>query len=61
LRDREIPDLFRYIQDRDLGQWKLAGTGEIAAGLQLLPQEFDRWIDLLTPEGLKQLPFNLYW
>ncbi len=35
--------------------WKLEGTGEIAAGLQLLPQEFDLWIDLLTPEGLKQL------
>jgi uncharacterized protein len=54
--EREIPDLFRYIQDRYLWHWKLEGTGEIAAGLQLLPQEFDLWIDLLTPEGLKQ-----YW
>jgi uncharacterized protein len=53
--DRSIPDLFRYIQDRDLWHWKLEGTGEIAAGLQLLPQEFPLWIDLLTPEGLKQL------
>jgi uncharacterized protein len=53
--DREIPDLLRYIQDRDLWHWKLEGTGEIAAGLQLVPKEFDRWIDLLTPEGLQQL------
>ena len=45
--ERSIPDLFRYIQDRDLWQWKLEGTGEIAAGLQLLPQEFALWIDLL--------------
>jgi uncharacterized protein len=53
--EREIPDLFRYIQDRDLWQWKLEGTGKIAAGLQLLPQEFDLWIDLLAPEGLERL------
>jgi uncharacterized protein len=53
--DREIPDLFRYIQDRDLWNWKLANTKEVTAGLQLLPQEFDRWIDLLTPEGLARL------
>jgi uncharacterized protein len=53
--DREIPDLFRYIQDRDLWQWKLADTAKIGAGLQLLPQEFELWSELLTPEGLKQL------
>jgi uncharacterized protein len=53
--DRQIPDLFKYIQDRDLWQWKLEGTGEIAAGLQLLPQQFDLWIDLLTSTGLQQL------
>jgi uncharacterized protein len=53
--DREIPDLFRYIQDRDLWHWKLENTAKIGAGLQLLPQEFDRWSELLTPDGLKQL------
>ncbi len=53
--EREIPDLFRYIQDRDLWQWKLADTDKITAGLQLLPQKFDIWINLLTPEGLEQL------
>ncbi len=53
--DREIPDLFRYIQDRDLWHWKLENTAKIGAGLQLLPHEFDRWSKLLTPEGLKQL------
>ncbi len=53
--DREIPDLFKYIQDRDLWHWKLADTAEVTAGLQLLPQEFPLWIDLLTPEGLQQL------
>ena len=53
--DREIPDLFRYIQDRDLWHWKLENTAKIGAGLQLLPHEFDRWSELLTPEGLKQL------
>ena len=53
--DREIPELFKYIQDRDLWQWKLADTNEITSGLQLLPQEFDLWIDLLTPEGLARL------
>ena len=53
--DREIPDLFKYIQDRDLWHWKLADTREITAGLQLLPQQFDLWIDLLTPEGLAGL------
>ena len=32
--ERPIPDLFRYIQDRDLWEWKLEGTGEIAAGFR---------------------------
>jgi uncharacterized protein len=53
--NQPIPDLFRYIQDRDLWQWKLEGTGEIAAGLQLLPQVFEIWLELFTPEGLQQL------
>jgi uncharacterized protein len=53
--DREIPDLFRYIQDRDLWNWQLEHTKEITAGLQLLPQEFDIWLDLLTPAGLARL------
>ena len=53
--DREIPDLFKYIQDRDLWHWKLNNTKEITAGLQLLPQDFDSWIDLLTTEGLQHL------
>ncbi len=53
--DREIPELFKYIQDRDLWEWKLAETGEVTAGLQLLPQEFDCWLELLTPEGLAKL------
>jgi uncharacterized protein len=56
--DREIPDLFRYIQDRDLWQWKLADTAKIGAGLQLLPQEFELWSELLTSEGLEQLQID---
>ncbi len=53
--DREIPELFKYIQDRDLWEWKLDGTAEVTAGLQLLPQDFDCWIESLTPEGLERL------
>jgi uncharacterized protein len=53
--DREIPELFKYIQDRDLWHWKLAATKEVTAGLQLLPQDFEIWIDLLTPAGLERL------
>ena len=41
--DSEAPQLIRHIQDRDLWQFKLAGTREIMAGLSSWPYDFSLW------------------
>ncbi len=54
---KEAPILLKYIQDRDIWQWKLENSKEISAGLRLLdsrkPDELMRYMDdvsdLLVP------------
>ena len=42
--DDDIPNLLRYIQDRDLWRWNYASTRDIATGLRSKPFTFD-WFD----------------
>lgn len=39
----EVPDLIKYVQDRDLWQWKLPESEVFSAGLASFPQRFDKW------------------
>lgn len=41
--DVPIPTLLRYIQDRDLWQWKLENSREINAFIDTVPSEFFEW------------------
>ncbi len=47
-----VPWLLRYVQDKDLWQWKLEDSRVISAALASYPFEFGVW-DQLTFEGLK--------
>lgn len=42
--DDDIPNLLRYIEDRDLWRWNYASTRDIATGLRSKPFTFD-WFD----------------
>ena len=42
--DDDIPNLLRYIQDRDLWRWNYTNTRDIATGLRSKPFTFD-WFD----------------
>lgn len=52
-----VPELIRYLQDRDLWQWLLPESKEVSAALRLYPFDFKVWlelaenIDLLRQEG----------
>ncbi len=46
------PWLLRYIQDKDLWQWRLPGSREISAGLASYPLDFRVW-DGLTQDVLE--------
>lgn len=48
------PDLINHIADRDLWQFKLAGTREITADLFSYPQDFATW-DLLFADDINAL------
>lgn len=39
----EVPDFFRYIQDRDLWQWKLPRSREFSYALRSYDQDFGVW------------------
>ncbi len=41
------PELIRHIQDRDLWQFKLAGTREISASIFSYPYDFEVWSKLM--------------
>lgn len=41
--NEEIPDLLRYVQDRDLWRWKLPLSRQASAALGSLPKDFQVW------------------
>jgi len=48
-----LPELIRYIQDKDLWEWKLPESAEVSAALQSHPLDFETW-DQLDVEELKR-------
>ena len=50
-----IPELVRYIEDRDLWRWELRNSREVAAALDSYPKDFQVWdtlaVDALALEG----------
>lgn len=48
--NKEVPDLIKYIEDRDLWRWALPQSKEYSAALQLKKMSFDGWAELLDNE-----------
>lgn len=50
--EKAVPDLIRYIQDRDLWNWAYPESAAFLAALDLEPNEFPRWAEIaaFTPE-----------
>lgn len=53
----EIPQLFLYVQDRDLWKWQMAYSKEVSAALRIQPQNFAfwKWSFIDNPNGLAAL------
>jgi oligoribonuclease NrnB/cAMP/cGMP phosphodiesterase (DHH superfamily) len=51
-RDQAIPDLVRYIEDRDIWVWQYPQSAAFLAALDMEPFEFARWGEIasFTPE-----------
>lgn len=49
------PELFYYLQDRDLWQWKLPQSKEVSAALRSYKPFFEVWNEFMTPAGLEKL------
>ncbi len=65
--DKQVPQLLRYVQDRDLWKWELPESREVSAALRIHPMEFEHWdylinrihgVDLLKEEGKIVLQVN---
>lgn len=50
---KEVPALLRYIQDKDLWQWKLEQSAEVSAALASHPMDFSTW-DRMNVEDLRR-------
>ncbi|AWB66139.1 hypothetical protein C2869_06655 [Saccharobesus litoralis] len=54
-KDRPIPDLIRYIQDKDLWHWQLPSSQAYSAALQAKPMDFNIWAALLDNQQTNQV------
>jgi hypothetical protein len=50
--DQAVPDLIRYVQDRDLWTWAYPESAAYLSALDLEPNEFPRWAEIaaFTPD-----------
>ena len=53
--DRSLPDLVRYVEDRDIWVWQYSQSAGFLAALDMEPFEFERWAQIasFTPEELE--------
>lgn len=48
LPQRPLPDLVRYVEDRDIWAWQYPDSAAYLAALDMEPQDFARWAELLA-------------
>lgn len=51
----QMPQLFAYIQDRDLWQWQLENSKAVSAALQTIPKDFELWRRYLDDDKIAEL------
>lgn len=47
-RDRALPDLVRYIEDRDIWKWEFEESAAFLAALDMETQTFERWAEIAS-------------
>jgi hypothetical protein len=54
--DAPLPDLVRYVEDRDIWTWQYAESAGYLAALDMEPFDWKRWADIaaFSPEQLRQ-------
>lgn len=54
-QDKPVPDLIRFVQDRDLWTWEFLQSASFLSALDLEPNEFPRWAEIaaFTPEQVE--------
>ena len=55
--DRALPDLIRYIEDRDLWNWRYAESAGFLAALDMEPHDFERWAEIASFSASQQADF----
>jgi hypothetical protein len=52
-----LPDLVRYVEDRDLWNWQFPESAAYLAALDMEPQDFARWQELATFDAAQNASF----
>lgn len=52
-----LPDLVRYVEDRDLWAWRYPESAAYLAALDMEPQSFERWQQVLAFDAPQQAAF----
>lgn len=55
---KELPDLFAYVQDRDLWRWQLPMSKEVSAAIRSYPMDFAVWEGWLISGSMEKLAFE---
>jgi len=52
--ERALPDLVRFVEDRDIWKWEFAESASFLAALDMEPYDFEHWADIasFTPAQL---------
>lgn len=53
--DLPVPELFQYIEDRDLWKWELPQSREVSLAIQTLPKNFRVWDSYVNGSGFPRL------
>jgi len=53
LPEQPVPDLVRFVEDRDIWVWQYAESPGFLAALDMEPFEFERWRDISTFDAAK--------
>ena len=57
LPQRQLPDLVRYVEDRDIWVWQYPESAGFLAALDMEPFEFERWRDIAAFTSLQLTAF----
>lgn len=55
--DKPIPDLLRYIEDRDIWKWEFPESAAFLSALDMEPQTFERWQEIAKLDATQQAAF----